>query len=130
MRGHLKKKALVLVGHGSRHPGFQRAMKRVASRLDSLGQFSHVICAYLEVTRPSISSAIESCVRKGAREIVVAPYFVLTGAHVAKDIPLIVRKAAGIHKTKTRIKLAPYLGYDDRIVSVVRKRIREAQWVR
>ena len=113
---------MVLVGHGSKAKGFDRAMKRVALRLR--GQdCGEVRCAYLEINRPSISEAIEKAARSGAREIRVLPYFVLAGKHVVRDIPKIVSEARRKHGRKIKIKLCPYLGYDERIVGVARDRI-------
>ena len=96
-------------------------MKRVASSLAA--DRVSVVCAYLEINKPSISDAILRAVRKGAREVRILPYFLLEGKHVVRDIPMIVRQARARHGAKVRIRLCPYLGYDTRIVSVVRDRL-------
>ena len=120
------KKAVIIVGHGSKRRGFEAAMVRVAGALrkkrDGL-----VLCAYLGSASPSVPEAISRCVRRGAREIVVVPYFVLAGDHVARDIPEMVRQAAEKHRGKTKVRLSPYLGYHAKIVSVVQERIRQAR---
>ncbi len=123
----MKTTAVVLVGHGSKEKGFQAAMERVAGKLRTDGRFSLVLCAYLGSAAPSIREAIESCVSKKIKKIVVVPYFVLTGKHVNRDIPVLVKEAARKCGTAATISLAPYLGYDDGMVKLVRKRIREAK---
>lgn len=100
-------------------------MERVAAAFRRGGRFGVVLCAYLEITRPLIPEAIDRCVRKGAKEIVVLPYFLLTGRHVERDIPQIITGARKKYKGKATIKLAPYLGYHRKIVEVVRQRIRQ-----
>ena len=121
------RKAVIIVGHGSREKGFQAAMEKVASGIRKDGRFGEVVCAYLEITAPSIERAIERCVKKKAAQIRVLPYFVLTGNHVLYDIPGIVRQAAARHSGKAKIILCPYLGYHPKLVAVVRQRIREGK---
>ena len=98
-------------------------MKRVARSLRK-GPFSSVRCAYLEINTPSIPNAVRRAAREGAREIRIVPYFVLSGRHTREHIPQIVsaeRKRLG---KKTKILLRPFLGFDERIVAVVKDRIR------
>ena len=111
------------MGHGSKAKGFNRAMLRVARRLRQTA-FRDVRCAYLEINSPSIPEAVRQAVRRGARDVRVLPYFVLTGNHVKKDIPRLVRLERDRWKRKAKVRLCPYLGYDERIVSVVKERIR------
>lgn len=111
----------ILVGHGSKTPGFDAPMKRTARALRAAGW--KVRLAYLEVNSPSIPEAVASAVGEGAREVRILPYFILKGKHVVKDIPGIVREARVRHGRSVRIRLCPYLGYDERIVEVVRRRL-------
>ncbi len=115
--------AVVLVGHGSKAKAFDGAMKRVAASLRK-GAFSSVRCAYLEITAPSIPEAIGRAVREGARDVRVVPYFVLSGRHIREHIPQIVAGERARWKGKAKIVLCPYLGYDERIVAVVKDRLR------
>ncbi|MBI4432696.1 MAG: CbiX/SirB N-terminal domain-containing protein [Candidatus Omnitrophica bacterium] len=119
--------ALLLVGHGSLLRGFDTAMKRVARVLRKNQEFSSVSCAYLEITPPSIEAGIRKLVQAGAKEVVVVPYFLLTGKHVTRHIPAIVKAARKEHKGKAGIKLAPYLGYDKKIADIVGARAKEAR---
>ena len=116
---------MVVVGHGSKTPGFDAAMRRTASALRKTKNYREVCCAFLEVSKPSIPEAIACCVESGSSEVRVLPYFVLTGKHVIRDIPGIVRDAARRHARKAKIILCPYLGYHPKLVSLVRQRIRE-----
>ncbi|MGH7197184.1 MAG: sirohydrochlorin chelatase [Candidatus Omnitrophota bacterium] len=123
----LSKKAVIVVGHGSKRKGFEAAMVRVAAKLRRGGKFGAVSCAYLGSASPSVPGAIARCVRRGAAEIVIVPYFVLAGDHVAEDIPEMVREAVKRYRGKAKIRLSPYLGYHAKIVSVIQERIRQAR---
>ena len=100
-------------------------MKKVALSLARSGRYREVRRAYLSLNRPSIDSAIASCVKRGARDVRVLPYFVLTGKHVMRHIPEIVRASAQEHRKKAKVVLCPYLGYDNRLVSLAQKRLKE-----
>ena len=113
---------MILVGHGSREAGFSWAMEKVASGIRSDKRFAGVSCAYLEIAKPSIEEAIDLSVEKRSKEIRILPYFVLTGRHVKSHIPEIVA-AARKKYSGVKIILCPYLGYDEKIVSVAKTRI-------
>ena len=117
---------MILVGHGSRQPGFDGAMKSVAESLKKDRRFSHVLCAFLEINSPSISEAIAACVQKKCRQIRILPYFLLTGRHTQSDIPRIVNEEKKKYGARARIVLCPYLGFDPKIAAVAKKRILEA----
>ncbi len=117
------KPAVILVGHGSKAKNFDGAMKSVAHALRK-GPYSSVRRAYLEITTPSIPEAIGRAVREGAKEVRVFPYFVLSGRHIREDIPQIVAEERARWKEKAKIVLCSYLGYDERIVAVVKDRLR------
>lgn len=114
---------MVLVGHGSKARGFDGAMKRVAASVRR-GKWRSVECAYLEITRPSIPAAIARAVKKGAKEVRIMPYFVLSGRHIREHIPQIVSAERKRWAGRCRLVLCPYLGYDRRLAAVVRERLR------
>ena len=100
-------------------------MVKLAGELRKDKALGLVLCAYLEITPPSVSAAIHALVKKGAGEIRVLPYFLLFGKHIKENLPRIVKAARQAHKGRIRIKLCPYLGYSPKIVSVVKQRLRE-----
>ncbi|HTL71087.1 MAG TPA: CbiX/SirB N-terminal domain-containing protein [Candidatus Eisenbacteria bacterium] len=119
-----RRRAVLLVGHGSRARGFESAMKRVAGKI-AAGRDEEVACAYLEIAPPSVPEAIARLAASGAVEIRILPYFLQSGRHVRRDLPKLVRDEARRHRG-VRLRLCPYLGYDDRLVAVVKKRLAEA----
>ncbi len=116
---------MVLVGHGSKAPNFNKTMRQVVTKLKQLKTYTSVRCAYLEINSPSISEAIEAAVQSGAKEVRVLPYFLLTGRHVIKDIPEIVHEAKLRHAGEAKIVLCPYLGFDPKLVKLVQERIEQ-----
>jgi sirohydrochlorin ferrochelatase len=120
------KPAVLLVCHGSKVEASGDAVNQVVETLQEKEPSAFFHCAFLELQKPSISEGIELCLSQGADEVIVVPYFVQAGRHVVWDIPRIVSDAQALHPDK-KIRLADYLGFDERIVSVVLDRIREAR---
>ncbi|HXH04330.1 MAG TPA: CbiX/SirB N-terminal domain-containing protein [Candidatus Competibacteraceae bacterium] len=104
-------KALLLVAHGSRREESNDEVRRLATRLAERAatRYPLVRCAFLELAEPSIPDGIEACIRAGAREVVVLPYFLSAGNHVVEDIPALVAAKSREHPGVT-LRIAPYLG--------------------
>lgn len=81
-----------------------------------------VRCAHLELSEPHVPEVIDACVRRGAREIFLHPFFLLPGRHTREDLPRLAEEArqrhpdVGIHVTET-------LGLDPKLVEIVLDRI-------
>lgn len=95
MATYKSKKALLLVAHGSRRAASNDEVVKLAEQLqmDLQTDFTMVKAAFLELAEPSIPQGIESCAGAGADCVVVLPYFLNTGRHVAQDIPAEIDKA-------------------------------------
>lgn len=108
-------KHLLLVAHGSRRQASNDEVRELGQRLAANANgFERVDCAFLELAEPSIPDGLRRAVRGGAEEIVVVPYFLSAGRHVAEDIPAevdVVRK----EYPHANIRIAPYLGAADGI---------------
>ena len=100
-------------------------MEHVAQELRKESGIRSVSCAYLSWASPSVPEAIQALVKKGAKEIHLVPYFLLLGRHIKEDIPRIKKEARLAHHGRVKIKVCRYLGYDRRIVSLVKQRLRE-----
>jgi sirohydrochlorin ferrochelatase len=82
--------------------------------------------AFLEGMSPSIQEGIGSCVEQGAATVVVVPYFLLWGTHVAEDIPMLVEEARAMWPD-VRIVLAEHIGDHDLLAEVVRDRVQACE---
>jgi len=82
-------RCLLVVAHGSRRAESNEEIKELTGKVASLadGKFDRVECAYLELAEPLIPDAIRSLTEAGAKSVLVVPYFLARGAHVASDIP-------------------------------------------
>ncbi len=119
------KRAVLLVGHGSKIEGSNEAMSLVIDELRRRDSSTLFQTAFLELQSPNIPNGINSCINQGAQEVVVVPYFVQTGKHVVHDIPRIIGEAKAAYP-KISISLSNYIGFDLRLVSVIEDRIKEA----
>lgn len=117
-----RKKGLVLIAHGSRRASSNNEIRLLTERLrEEAGErFQHVTCAFLELAQPSIPAGIQECIDAGAEEVIVLPYFLSAGRHVAEDIPNEVDVKRREHPRMT-IRIAPYLGAARDIVDVLLK---------
>lgn len=115
-----RSRALLVVAHGSRREQSNEEVRNIASSLrdHAEGDYEHVACAFLELAEPSIPDGIEQCISAGAREVVVLPYFLSAGRHVAKDIPAEVAGKQEEHP-EIAITIAPYLGASAGIVELM-----------
>ena len=96
----------------------------IASAIRARGEFDEVVAAHLEAPEPTLSSAVRRCVAGGATELVVVPYFLAPGGHVARDIPAKVREAVG--DARVVVRIGDPLGFDDALVDLVVRRARAA----
>jgi sirohydrochlorin cobaltochelatase len=87
------KSAYVVIAHGSRDQEANLAFGDFLKRFRTVLGKKTVEGAFLELTRPSIPEALESCIRKGADQIFVLPLMFFPGRHVKQDIPRMVQEA-------------------------------------
>ncbi len=83
--------AIILFAHGSAVPEANRQVTRLAEEV-SRGARCPVDCAFLEKAQPDLPAAGARAVEKGARRIVVIPYFLTMGVHVRNDLPLLIAR--------------------------------------
>ena len=99
-------------------------MRKLKKALLKEKKFREIFLAYLDINKPSIPEAIDLAVRRGAQEIRLLPYFLLAGKHVNLHIPQIVSQARKKYGKKVSLVLCPYLGYHEKLVGVVKERLR------
>lgn len=104
-------KSLILIAHGSRRERSNEEIRDLTEslRAEARDRFDSVSCAFLELAQPSIPDAIELETGKGARKIVLVPYFLSEGDHVAHDIPSLIDSKRR-HHPNVELVLTPHLG--------------------
>lgn len=79
--------AIILFSHGSTLCGAGENLKQLAERMKARGDAPIVEPGYLNYSEPPFETAFESCVRQGATEITIAPYFLAAGYFVNVSLP-------------------------------------------
>ena len=103
-------RALLLVAHGSRRQSSNDEVRELASKVRGAGApFDIVEHAFMEMAEPGITAGLDKLINAGATEIVVLPYLLAAGRHVASDIPAEEESLARRHP-RVHITLAPHLG--------------------
>lgn len=119
-------RALLLIAHGSRRPEANADLDHVADQLRLGGNYSYVGTAYLELAEPTIPDGAAACVRAGADDVVMLPYFLSPGVHVREDLERHRAELTAAH-AGVRFTLAEPLGRHPLLVRVVEERAREAR---
>ena len=117
--------ALVLIDHGSREPAANAVVEEVAAALRERLPARQVEVAHLDLAAPDLGEAVARCVARGAREVVVVPFFLAPGRHSARDIPRLAEAAAARHPGVS-IRVAPPLGAQPAVVDAVLARLSES----
>jgi sirohydrochlorin ferrochelatase len=115
--------AVVLIDHGSREPAANAVVEELAEALRRRLP-GPVEVAHLGLAPPDLAAAVARCVRRGARDVVVLPFFLAPGRHSAKDIPALAEAAAARHPGVS-IRVAPPLGAHPALVDALLDRISE-----
>jgi precorrin-8X/cobalt-precorrin-8 methylmutase len=117
--------AIILLGHGSRVPGADRSMLRVAEVLKEKGRYANVETCNMSRLGPHFEEIFEKCVRMGASKVLLLPYFLNEGLHMKLDIPEKMQEAIQGHP-HVKLVFGKNLGFDPLLVQLVEKRIKES----
>lgn len=123
--GAAREFGIVLVDHGSKLEAANRMLEEVARQFaDAMGG-AIVEPAHMELAEPTIAQAFAACVARGAKRIVVQPYFLSPGRHSRVDIPRITAEAAKSFEGIPYVVGEP-LGIDANMNAILRRRVLEA----
>lgn len=78
--------AIVLLSHGSVLCGSEQNLLNLANQMRSTAG-DLVEAGFLNYSEPSFETAVELCVKRGASEITVVPYFLVAGKFATEDLP-------------------------------------------
>lgn len=109
--------ALVLTAHGSKDPRSAANARAVADQLARMRPNLDVRLAFLEHSSPSVADVLTSV----DGPAVVTPLLLANAYHARVDIPAQIANCV----TTQHVRQAPVLGEDDRLVSVLRRRVTE-----
>lgn len=116
---------LIIFAHGSSVASANEAVQRVTARMAVEGGYELVETAYLEMAQPDLREAVARLAARGARRIVVIPYFLTLGIHLRRDLPRIVDELAGVHEG-VRIDVTEPLDGHPSLVGILLERAEAA----
>jgi len=117
--------ALLLIAHGSRREEANADLCHVVEAMRRRGQFDVVDAAYLELAEPTIDEGAASCIARGARRVILLPYFLSAGIHVRRDLAE-MRDRLGARYPEVEFRLGEPLGPHPLLLEVVAERAAEA----
>ncbi len=113
---------VVIVDHGSTRAQSNDMLLEVVELFRQHSHYTIIEPAHMELAEPSIATAFGRCVERGAKRVVISPYFLLPGKHWDKDIPALAADAAKRHPGVPHMVVAP-LGLHPLMAQVVQSRI-------
>ncbi len=113
---------IVIVDHGSRRAASNELLLEVVALYAAQAPYAIVEPAHMELAEPSIATAFQRCVARGAKFVVVHPYFLLPGRHWDQDIPRLAAEAANQHPGVRYLVTAP-LGVHPLMSHIIQDRI-------
>jgi sirohydrochlorin ferrochelatase len=113
---------VIVVDHGSKRDESNQLLLQVAARFQQTFAWQIVEPAHMELSEPSIATAFDRVVQRGARLVVVHPYFLAPGNHWRHDIPQLAAAAAARHPGVQYVVTAP-LGLHPLMQQVMQDRV-------
>jgi sirohydrochlorin ferrochelatase len=86
----------IVFAHGSRIESANQAVRDVAALMAASGDQA-VEPAFLELGQPDLAGAAALLIARGAKRIVVVPYFLTLGTHMQRDLPRLAQDASRAH---------------------------------
>jgi len=113
-------KALILIDHGSTVAEANDILSVIANKLKSHPEsfFKIIEFCHMELAPPTLEDAFDNCIKFGADEIIVHPYFLVPGRHSKSDIPSMVNKLKIKHPDIV-CKITEPLGLHDKLLDVI-----------
>jgi sirohydrochlorin ferrochelatase len=117
--------ALLLIAHGSREEEANADLAHVVEAMRRRGQFDLVEASFLELAVPTIEEAAADCAARGARRVVMLPYFLSAGVHVRRDLTEI-RSRLAARFPQVEFLLGEPLGRHPLLLELVAERAAQA----
>jgi len=118
-----EKMAVMLLAHGTKEPEASEPVHQYAKALaDSTGLW--VEPCLREFIEPSVPTVVQKMVSKGAKRIVVVPFFLFKSGHVSRDITNDLAREEEKHP-EVHFEVGEPIGYDERLLPVLKNRLEE-----
>lgn len=117
--------AVLLIAHGSRRAAANADLLHLVDAVKQRSAYEIVEPAYLELTEPSIPQGAAACVAAGAKTVLMLPYFLSAGTHVAQDL-VDFRDQFHTEFPHVKFQVCEPLGLHPLIVDVLLDRLQQA----
>ncbi|MDH4099471.1 MAG: CbiX/SirB N-terminal domain-containing protein [Nitrospirota bacterium] len=118
------KTTIILMGHGSSVKEANDEVAAVAGLVGRMDDRYTVKSCFLQLAHPTFMEAAEASVAEGVERIILIPYFLALGAHVARDIPQEV-EAAKARWPQIEFVVGKPLGVHHKLAEIVLERVAE-----
>jgi sirohydrochlorin ferrochelatase len=118
--------AILLIAHGSRHAPANDDLHQLAARFAKRGDYPIVEPCFLELAEPDIATGGATCVARGARRVLMVPYFLSAGVHLNRDLAA-ARDDLRRRHPDVEFRLGEALGPHPLLDALVAERIRRAE---
>jgi sirohydrochlorin cobaltochelatase len=112
------KSALILFAHGSRDPEWALPFRAVREKVSLKKPGVEVELAFLELMQPTLPYAVARLVSAGHQHITIAPLFMAQGAHLKRDLSLLIAELRERHGG-IALKLLPAAGETESVMDAV-----------
>ncbi|MEW6409071.1 MAG: precorrin-8X methylmutase [Nitrospirota bacterium] len=113
--------AILLLGHGSRLAEANKALKDMADMVQSMGDVFLVEIAFLQFGKPDFFEGVYNCISRGAKRVIIHPYFLYKGRHFYEDINNMIVEVSKQYP-ETEFQLTEPLGIHENIARVILER--------
>ncbi|MDG2385554.1 MAG: CbiX/SirB N-terminal domain-containing protein [Pirellulaceae bacterium] len=120
----LEQIGIIVVDHGSRREESNQLLLVVADHLRVETGLERIEPAHMELAEPSIKTAYDRVVARGAKLVIVHPYFLSPGRHWHQDIPRLAAEAARPYP-ETRFVVTAPLGIHGLMLQIIQDRIQQ-----
>jgi sirohydrochlorin cobaltochelatase len=116
--------AVLVVGRGSSDPDANSDLAKAARLFYEGRPYPEVEGAYVSMTPPNVATALDRCLKLGAKRIVVFSYFLFTG--VLEERIRQQAEAFALANREVDVRYAGYFGPDRRVADLLVERYTEA----
>lgn len=118
-------KSVLFVGHGSRDPEGNDQIREFISTMKHDWDPSILVeTCFLEFERPNVSQGIDTCVAKGATDVVVVPIMLLPAGHSKIHIPAAIDEAKEKYPHVNFVYGRP-IGVHEEALEILKTRLQE-----
>jgi len=115
---------VIVVDHGSRRDESNRMLLDVVEAFQQQSDHTIIEPAHMDLAEPSIETAYRRCVARGAKLVVIHPYFLLPGRHCYEDVPALAAAASQQHPDVPFTVTEP-VGLHPLMVGIIQQRISD-----